>query len=152
MATPISCCFQISLESSQVCTVNFNMFVRWSTHWIGWSKSRGIPSVTDPNKLGHFIVALEHQARFARSITSIIIETIEKNVHFKSIICTLVGASASCWTIWRYHNDIIFNKTKYSIYVGGPTSNARGRTCSMKIWQMCCSEERVLHWRSSPWR
>ena len=29
----------------------------------------------------------------------------------------LVGAAVLCWAIWRYRNDIIFNKTKYSPFI-----------------------------------
>ena len=29
----------------------------------------------------------------------------------------LVGAAALCWAIWRCRNDIIFNKTKYSLFM-----------------------------------
>ena len=29
----------------------------------------------------------------------------------------LVGAAALCWAIWKCRNDIIFNKTKYSLFM-----------------------------------
>jgi len=29
----------------------------------------------------------------------------------------LVGAAALCWAIWRCRKDIIFNKTKYSLFI-----------------------------------
>ena len=50
----------------------------------------------------------------------------------------LVGAAALCWAIWRCHNDIIFDKIKYSSFMQavfrGPTGCTYGRNCSVKIW------------------
>jgi hypothetical protein len=30
---------------------------------------------------------------------------------------TMTGVAALCWVIWRYRNDIIFNKIKYSSFM-----------------------------------